>query len=96
MVALEMPKTPETPEAAALSWAGLFAELEGLGVAERHYPYQYDDLAAIRLYVYCAIKKLTGFKTIQQHLELRPDVVRLVGLEKIPHRKTLAARFSTP
>lgn len=87
------PAAAKAKASEAPSWEGLFAELEGLRVVERCYPYEYSDLTIIKLYVYCAIKRLTGFKTIQRHLELRADVVRLVGLEGIPHRKTLAVRF---
>jgi hypothetical protein len=74
-------------------WEDLFKELEGLELKTRSYPYQYGDLAMIRLYVYSRIKGIEGFKTIHKHLRLRPDVLKLVGLEKIPHRKTLAERF---
>lgn len=77
----------------APSWEALFKELEGLELKTRSYPYQYDDLAMVKLFVYSRIKGIVGFKTIHKHLKLRPDVVKLVGLEKIPHRKTLAERF---
>jgi hypothetical protein len=74
-------------------WEDLFKELEGLEMKTRSYPYQYGDLTMMKLYVYSRIKGINGFKTIHRHLQLRPDVVKLVGLEKIPHRKTLAERF---
>lgn len=77
----------------APSWEDLFKELEGLEFKERSYPYQYDDLTIMKLFVYSRIKRIGGFKTMHKHLSLRPDVVKLVGLEKIPHRKTLARRF---
>jgi len=77
----------------APSWEDLFKELEGLDLKTRSYPYQYGDLAIIKLYVYVRIKGIVGFKTLHKHLKLRPDVVGLVGLEKVPHRKTLAERF---
>lgn len=32
---------------------------------------------------------------MQKHLQLRSDVVVLVGLDKVPHRKTIAERFRT-
>lgn len=77
----------------APSWEDLFKELEALELKGRSYPYQYSDLAIIKLFVYSRIKGIVGFKTIHKHLKLRPDVVELVGLEKVPHRKTLAQRF---
>lgn len=77
----------------APSWEDLFKELEGLELKGRSYPYQYSDIAMIKLFVYSRIKGIVGFKTIHKHLKLRPDVVGLVGLEKVPHRKTLAERF---
>ena len=77
----------------APSWEDLFKELEGLEFKQREYPYQYDDLPIIKLYLYTRIKGIVGFKTIHKHLQLRPDVLKRVGLLRIPHRKTLAQRF---
>jgi hypothetical protein len=74
-------------------WEDLFKELEGLELKTRSYPYQYGDLTMMKVYVYSRIKGINGFKTIHRHLQLRPDVLKLIGLEKIPHRKTLAERF---
>ena len=74
-------------------WEELFLGLEGLLLPERSYPYSYQDLPIIKLFIYARIKGITGFQTLQKHLQLRPDVVALVGLDKIPHRKTIAERF---
>ena len=71
----------------------MFKELEGLEFKERGYPYQYGDLAIIKLYGDSRVKGIVGFKTIHKHLKLGPDVLKLVGLAKIPHRQTLAERF---
>ena len=74
-------------------WEELFAGLEGLALAEHSYPYQYQDLPLIKLFVYARIEGIKGFQTLQKHLELRTDVVELVGLKAVPHRKTIAERF---
>lgn len=74
-------------------WEDLFVGLEGLALPERTYPYTYQDLSLLKLFVYARIKKITGFQTLQRHLQLRPDIVQRVGLEKVPHRKTIAERF---
>ena len=74
-------------------WQELFAGLEGLALAEHSYPYQYQDLPLIKLFVYARIEGISGFQTLQKHLELRADVVELLGLEGVPHRKTLSTRF---
>ena len=77
-----------TPE-----WEELFAGLEGLAIAEHSYPYQYQDSSLIKLFVYARIEGIKGFQTLQRHLELRADVVELLGLAGVPHRKTLSTRF---
>ena len=74
-------------------WQELFAGLEGLALAEHSYPYQYQDLPLIKLFVYARTEGISGFQTLQKHLELRTDVVELVGLKAAPHRKTIAERF---
>ena len=74
-------------------WEELFASLEGLALAEHSYPYQYQDLPLIKLFVYARIEGISGFQTLQKHLELRTDVVELVGLKAVPHSKTIAERF---
>lgn len=77
-----------TPE-----WQELFTGLEGLELVEYSYPYQYQDLNLIKLFVYARIEGIKGFQTLQKHLELRADVVELLGLKAVPHRKTIAERF---
>jgi transposase len=77
-----------TPE-----WQELFAGLEGLAIEAQSYPYQYQDSSLIKLFVYARIEGIEGFQTLQKHLELRADVVELLGLEGVPHRKTIAERF---
>ncbi len=77
-----------TPE-----WEELFAGLEGLALDEYSYPYQYQDSSLIKLFVYARIEGIKGYQTLQKHLELRADVVELLGLEGVPHRKTIAERF---
>ena len=74
-------------------WEELFAGLDGLDLAEHSYPYQYQDLSLIKLFVYARIEGIKGFQTLQKHLELRADVVELLGLKAVPHRKTIAERF---
>jgi transposase len=74
-------------------WEELFAGLESLALTEHSYPYQYQDLGLIKLFVYAHIEGIKGFQTLQKHLELRADVVELLGLAGVPHRKTIAERF---
>ena len=74
-------------------WEELFAGLDGLAITEHSYPYKYQDSSLIKLFVYARIKGIKGYQTLQKHLELRADVVELLGLEGVPHRKTLAERF---
>ncbi len=74
-------------------WQELFAGLEGLAIDEHSYPYQYQDASLIKLFVYARIEGIKGFQTLQKHLELRADVVELLGLAGVPHRKTIAERF---
>jgi transposase len=74
-------------------WQELFAGLEGLALTEHSYPYQYQDSSLIKLFVYARIEGIKGFQTLQKHLELRADVVALLGLKDVPHRKTIAERF---
>jgi len=71
----------------------MFKELEGLVLPERGYPYDYQDLALIKLFLYGMVKDIKGFQSLQKHLQKRADVVELLGLDKIPHRKTIATRF---
>lgn len=77
----------------APNWEGLFEAVDELVLPERSYPYGYQDLPLIKLFVYARIKGITAFQSLQKHLTLRPEVLAPVGLEKAPHRKTLAARF---
>lgn len=77
----------------APNWEGLFEAIDELILPERSYPYSYQDLPLIKLFVYARIKGINAFQSLQKHLTLRPEVLALVGLEKAPHRKTLAARF---
>lgn len=74
-------------------WEGLFEAVDELVLPERSYPYSYQDLPLIKLFVYARIKGITAFQSLQKHLTLRPEVLALVGLDKAPHRKTLATRF---
>lgn len=62
-------------------------------MTEHSYPYQYQDSTLIKLFVYARIEGIKGFQTLQNHLELRADIVKLVGLAGLPHRKTLSTRF---
>ncbi len=75
------------------TWEGLFGAVDNLVLPERSYPYSYQDLPLIKLFVYSRIKGISGFQSLQKHLEIRSDVLNLVGLDKVPHRKTLAKRF---
>jgi len=74
------------------SWEALFGAVDELALPERSYPYSYQDLPLIKVFVYARIKGITGFQSLQKHLKVRPDVLALVGLEKVPHRKTIAGR----
>lgn len=74
-------------------WNDLLQALEGLAFNERSYPYTYQDLPMLKLFVYARIKRISGFQTLQKHLALREDTVALLGLDRVPHRKTIATRF---
>lgn len=71
----------------------MFAGLEGLALVNRNHPYTYHELPLIKLSVYARIEGIKGFQALQKHLQLRPDIVQKVGLDKVPHRKTIAERF---
>jgi len=75
------------------TWEALFGAVDELALPERSYPYSYQDLPLIKLFVYARIKGIRAFQSLQKHLTMCPGVLALVGLEKAPHRKTLAARF---
>ncbi len=75
------------------TWEELFSGLDEGVLPERSYPYSYQDLPLIKLFVYSRIKGISGFQSLQKHLEVRSDVLNLVGLDKVPHRKTIAKRF---
>lgn len=77
----------------APTWEALFGAVDELALPERSYPYSYQDLRLIKPFVYARIKDITAFQSLQKHLMMCPGVLALVGLEKAPHRKTLAARF---
>lgn len=77
----------------APTWEGLFGAVDELALPERSYPYSYQDLPLIKLFVYARIKGITAFQSLQKHLRMCPGVLALIGLEKAPHRKTLAVRF---
>ncbi len=90
----------------APTWEALFGAVDELALPERSYPYSYQDLPLIKLFVYARIKGITAFQSLQKHLTMCPGVLALVGLEKAPrnrstspalvgvlYRKTLAARF---
>jgi IS5 family transposase len=75
------------------TWEELFSGLDEGVLPERSYPYSYQDLPLIKLFVYSRIKGISGFQSLQKHLEVRSDVLNFVGLDKVPHRKTIAKRF---
>lgn len=74
-------------------WEALLSALDECVVAERSYPYNYQDLPLIKVFVYARVKGIDGFQSLQKHLAVHPDVLALVGLARVPHRKTLANRF---
>lgn len=74
-------------------WEELFSAIEDLVLPERSYPYSYQDLPLIKLFVYARIKGITAFQSLHKHLTLRPELLALLGLESVPHRKTIAMRF---
>lgn len=74
-------------------WNELFRAMEELALPERSYPYSYQDLPLIKLFVYARLKAITGFQSLQKHLQARPDVLSMLGLARVPHRKTIADRF---
>ncbi len=74
-------------------WEALFSALDEDVLPARSYPYSYQDLPLIKLFVYSRIKGINRYQSLQKHLEVRPDVLSLVGLDTVPHRKTLANRF---
>jgi hypothetical protein len=77
----------------APNWEELFSAIDDLALPQRGYPYGYQDLPLIKLFVYARIKGITAFQSLHKHLTIRPEVLALLGLERVPHRKTIAARF---
>ena len=60
------------------------AQVDELALPELRYPYVYSDKSMMKLFLYSLIHNISGFKTLQRHLEERPDVLRLVGLSFPP------------
>jgi len=73
----------------------LLKQLEGMNFAELSYPHVYSDLVMMKLFVYFRVMGITTFLAMGQHLEKRPDVLKLVGLRFCPHRTTLSKRFKS-
>lgn len=71
------------------------SQIDGLRLPQDATTYLYDQRGIIKLFLYALIKGITHFKTLHQHLNEKPGVLKLVGLPKIPHRTTLSRRFKT-
>ena len=67
-----------------LSMESFLNQVDELDLPELSYPYVYSDKSMIKLYLYALIHNISGFKTLRDHLEERPDVLRLVGLSFPP------------
>lgn len=59
-------------------------QVDAFDLPELSYPHVYSDKAMTKLFLYALIHDLQGFKTLQRHLEERPDVLRLIGLSFSP------------
>jgi len=55
--------------------------------------YRYSQRSILKLFLYSLIKGMHGFKTLYKHLQLKPQVLNLIGLDSLPHRTTLSRRF---
>ena len=71
------------------AWLSLVDEIEIKEDAKQVYKMK----VMLKVYLYMLIKGIIGFKTMHNHLKLRPDVMVSLGLETCPHRTTLSRRF---
>lgn len=72
-----------------------FNQVDALSFSNLPYPYVHSEQALIKLFLYALVRGIDGFKTLHQHLQERPDVLELVGLDVPPHRTTLSRRYKT-
>ena len=68
----------------ALNVERFLNQVDELDLPELSYPYVYSDKSMMKLFLYGLIHAINGFATLQRHLEERPDVLRLVGLDFSP------------
>jgi hypothetical protein len=73
----------------ALNVKSFLNQADELDVPELPYPYVYSDKAIMKLFLYALIHAIHGSKTLHRHLEERPDVLRLVGLDFSPSQDDL-------
>lgn len=76
-----------------LSMRSFIAQVDRLDVPMETYPYCYSEKSMVKLFLYSLIKGIRSFKSLRRHLYECPDVLKLVGLEMVPHRTTLSRRF---
>lgn len=72
------------------SYLELIEEMDMPGESKR---YVHSEKGMVKLFLYALIKGITGFKTLRQHLEEKPEALTLTGLTSTPHRTTLSRRF---
>lgn len=58
--------------------------VDTLDLPDLPYPYLHTDRALIKLFLYGLVRGVVGFKTLHTHLQERPDVLDLVGLDFSP------------
>lgn len=68
----------------ALNVERFLNQVNELALPELSYPYVYNDKVMMKLFLYGLIQGINGFATSRRHLEERPDVLRLVGLDFSP------------
>ncbi|CAA9248313.1 MAG: hypothetical protein AVDCRST_MAG93-1631 [uncultured Chloroflexia bacterium] len=55
--------------------------VDTLELPDLPYPYLHTDRALIKLFLYGLVRSIVGFKTLHTHLQERPDVLDLMGLD---------------
>ena len=78
-----------------LSLRSFIAQVDKLDLSSESYPYCYSERSMVKLFLYSLVKGIRSFKSLRCHLDECPGVLKLVGLEKTPHRTTLSRRFKT-
>lgn len=68
----------------SLSIGSFLDQVDELDLPEQSYPYVYSDKSMMKLFLYALIHDIVSFKALSCHLEERPDVLRLTGLNFSP------------